>query len=563
MFGPSNKVLWCPTQLKGLLSWVEKARAGLVLTVLYVMMCLDWGLKNPWQAYLPSTAKSINTADSGYFSRGGEGDRSMVCRGNIGSASRQKLLAAAMIALTAVAVLTNAFGTRTQVQQSQFRAAPASDPSAKWTFTGNFPAGVPTVGDLFNDGRQEIIVEAGPVYCLSGTGALIWRSIGDEAGSNAAIADLNGDGNKEIVAAIPTTLDFEHHLYCLNSSGGVKWADKTGAWFGDCSPLVADVDGDGKQEILVTSEPWGYSNGTTYNGSLYCFDGSGGVKWSYPGIVTYRPAVADLKGDGKLEIIAGSGDNVYCLSGTGISLWNYSISGLSFSPPAIGGVAKNGRPEIVVGCSNGLIICLNSSGNLQWSYAGVGSAYVCPTIVDIDGDGKPEIIVSTSAGETYCLSENGTLKWKYSIDLPFSGYPVVGDVDSDGQLEILVTSASTTVNGSFVNGDVLYCLDSRGALKWTYAVAGWYANSPVVADVDGDGKQEIIMTTVPRGTVFCLSTSPDVFAPPWALIAFIGVGLVPGLVLLVAVAIGERRGGRHSRGRSNVRVCVESFPISG
>jgi outer membrane protein assembly factor BamB len=83
----------------------------------------------------------------------------------------------------------------------------------------------------------------------------------------------------------------------------LKWSFSTSDLV-ESSPAIADIDGDGKLEVLVGS----------HDGNLYCLDGrSGARKWAYRPRASAQffssPTLADLDGDGLLEIIIGNNNS--------------------------------------------------------------------------------------------------------------------------------------------------------------------------------------------------------------------------------------------------------------
>jgi len=81
-------------------------------------------------------------------------------------------------------------------------------------------------------------------------------------------------------------------------------------------PTVADVNGDGLLEVIFGSD----------DHLIYALRGSDGVvAWSFEtdGPVRSSPAACDINGDGVMEVVAGSDDsNVYALSGVdGRVIW--------------------------------------------------------------------------------------------------------------------------------------------------------------------------------------------------------------------------------------------------
>jgi len=74
-------------------------------------------------------------------------------------------------------------------------------------------------------------------------------------------------------------------------------------------PLVADIDGDGRAEIVVGDD----------DGWLTCFEGRGSLRWrvKMPDAVDAMPCPYDVNGDGAPEIVVScANDRLYCLRAT-------------------------------------------------------------------------------------------------------------------------------------------------------------------------------------------------------------------------------------------------------
>lgn len=170
----------------------------------------------------------------------------------------------------------------------------------------------PLVGDMDGDGRADL------VYRAANTGMwVLRRSTGTAFGSpellgrwnaavnwsNVALADVDGDGDRDIVARRPANGDWHVGLYARSPSStivslvfgnfttGVSWANLT----------VADFDGDGRADVVgrnpATNVWWlGQSTGAAFtNVRLGQF--AAGVNWTSVGL-------GDVDGDYDLDVIA-------------------------------------------------------------------------------------------------------------------------------------------------------------------------------------------------------------------------------------------------------------------
>jgi hypothetical protein len=325
-----------------------------------------------------------------------------------------------------------------------------------------------------------------------------------------AVADLDDDGSPEVVFG---SMWESNALHVLRANG-VEWTDGDGnpstpGIFGQAQdrvlspPLVVDVDGDGSKEIFAGS----------YDGNLYAWrtDGPPGPPAALPGWPIYQalngvrsaPAAADLDGNGDLEIVAvvNQGDvNAFHVDGTMVAGWPFAtpVAGLG-SSPAIHDFDGDGRDDVVFGATDSSLYIVRGNGTLLPGWpADVGvRIQSSPVLVDADGDGDLEI---------FALDRNG-LVWGFQHDDqdaipgpdPLPGWPVatlpadgsppspaVADFDDDGSPEIVVAG----------DGEIAVFRMNGTPFPGTPIVTGvTSANSPVVADLDGDRSFDVLIGT--------------------------------------------------------------------
>src|SRR5262245_50969812 len=139
-----------------------------------------------------------------------------------------------------------------------------------------------------------------------------------------------------------------------SSAGGIsapllKWQDSCNPWCDTgwyASPAVADLDKDGKPEVV-----WGSYDAVALNGE------NGTEQWRAPNGSRVWPgiAVADLTGNGSLEVVVGRGsDQVTVYNNAGGVLWTRNPFGSGdVRTLAVADLENDGQYEIIVGRASG------------------------------------------------------------------------------------------------------------------------------------------------------------------------------------------------------------------
>jgi len=264
----------------------------------------------------------------------------------------------------------------------------------------------------------------------------------------------------------------------------LNWARPLESGIVDTSVVIADVDGEGGNEIVLCST----------GGSVLLWDSEGRQLWSYEvgGLLTIPPAVADVDGRSGLEICAlNNAGKLVCLSAGGRLLWEYQLPGeieWGATTVVLGDVDRDGSAEVVTADFGGHVVCLNGRGDPKWQYE-------CPSAVssplaaaDLDRRDGDEILFGSDDGRVRCLSSEGDLLWSFEIDSPCRSGPVAADVDGRPGLEVLVGS----------EGGTFHVLSGSGTLLWRFDSGTEIDSCISVGDVDADGQQDIVLGNLGR-----------------------------------------------------------------
>ena len=146
-----------------------------------------------------------------------------------------------------------------------------------------------------------------------------------------------------------------------------------------------------------------------------------------------------------------------------------------------------------------------SAGAQQWGSQSAGDV---PLSGDIDGDGKTDLIVwRATTGTWYWLTSStgyapasgGVKQWG---NQSLGDVPMLGDLDGDGKDDLVVWRASTG-NWHYLTSSTGYAYASAGVKQWGSQAAG---DVPKLADMDGDGKADLVVWRASTGTWFWLTS---------------------------------------------------------
>lgn len=351
-------------------------------------------------------------------------------------------------------------------------------------------ATVPFQQNLFREGVQ--VMEGWPV------------SFSGASNRGGIFANLDEDPELEVIYNISSK------TYALNIDGTdvTGWPKQVASTAEYDAPAFGDIDGDGYEEIVISC----VQPGTQNSGKIYAFEKDGttvtGFPVTPPGGPTRTPVLADLDGNGTLEIVVelrSYPDGKVCVfqgDGSIMNGWPQNMDYIPASAPAVGDINGDGIPEIVAE-SYYQVWAFHTDGTVVEGFpyipAGTGRvfSYSSPVLADFDNDGFREIVVgdhnlSSGNGAIHVIKSDGTIYpgWPRFTQQWIYGPASVADIDGDGSLDILV--GDQVLSGT--PASKVYGWKQDGTNLPGFPIGPiWSVNSQIiVADLDGDLLPELM-----------------------------------------------------------------------
>ncbi len=322
---------------------------------------------------------------------------------------------------------------------------------------------------------------------------LVWSAdVGGGVRAAATSADLDNDGSPEIIVGSGNGWLYAFHENGQPVSG---WPAQVGNYRILATPAVARLSG--SMAVVVPLA----------DGRLYAFNANGTPRWNVSmGDVTDEfgsqtrnssPTIADIDGNGSLEIVVGSQDKkLYVFNQDGSLKWTFESADPIFGQPIVADIDPAnagmeiafGSSQLVGGYARSFLFVLDKDGNaVQQLFAGWSGLRGTVLVADIDGNRDLELLIGSDDGNIRAWQHDGSAiaGWPQATDGAISAQPKVGDVDGDGVNEIIVASEDAHV----------YAYEADGSLvaDWPRETSVSVTGTPIVANLDGDVSAEVIV----------------------------------------------------------------------
>lgn len=271
---------------------------------------------------------------------------------------------------------------------------------------------------------------------------------------------------------------------------------------------------------------------------------------AYPtnGTQSNSMAVADLRSDGKLDLVVGNSSTISVLLGNGDGTFAPAVTyagGSIANSLAIMDMNGDGTLDIVAGDSNVISVFLgNGNGTFQAAIV-TTMAHSALAVADVDHDGKQDVVLATTSGLATLLGKgDGTFKAPVTTSTVSSSALAVGDLNKDGKPDaVIITYPGLITNKQRIHATVGVLLgngDGTFRAPVSYDTDGYFPRQIKIKDMDLNGSPDLLVVNF-LGTTNHIMGSVGVLYNN-SLGSFFSTEVTPGGTSAYAVAGGDLNG---------------------
>ncbi len=363
------------------------------------------------------------------------------------------------------------------------------------------------LADLNNDGADEIILcHNEEINVIDGQGNVLWTQplVGGMAQYPAAVGDINKDGILEIVS-LTAYGNARGGINVFDASGNVLMATVTNNNPLICAPVLADLNNDSELEIIFCGRG---KASASISAGIHAWNLQGeeieGFPFELPSTPAFTPTLADIDGDGLLEMFVSTTTALYCVSHAGEELYRVDSEEAykySYQSPLVVDFEGDGNWSIVGACHgdnpNHYVRDAHTGEYLTgWPKPVSYWTYSAPTVVK-NGDQYAIFMGVSGEGNVfyqYDMSGNIAPGFPLNLTSGVEGFISVADIDGDGENEIIT-------DFNLMDGEQGYI--RAWEMDGTEVTEGFplrpqglsYMNGANFGDINGDGMLEIVTLT--------------------------------------------------------------------
>ena len=361
--------------------------------------------------------------------------------------------------------------------------------------------------DLNNDGADEIILcHNEEINVIDGQGNVLWTQtlVGGMAQYPAAVGDINKDGILEIVS-LTAYGNARGGINVFDASGNVLMATVANNNPLICAPVLADLNNDSELEIIFCGRG---KASASISAGIHAWNLQGeeieGFPFELPSTPAFTPTLADIDGDGFLEMFVSTTSALYCVSHTGEEIYRVDSEEAykySYQSPLVVDFEGEGNWSLVGAChgdnpNHYVRDALTGEYRAGWPKPVSYWTYSAPTVVKNGDEYAIFMGVSGEGNVLYQYDSEGNVAPGFPLNLTsgVEGFITVADIDGDDENEIITDFNLMDGSEGFIRA---------WEMDGTEVTEGFplrpqgltYMNGANFGDIDGDGMLEIVTLT--------------------------------------------------------------------
>ncbi len=336
--------------------------------------------------------------------------------------------------------------------------------------------------ELDGDAEQEFMVGLGAsivAYDHDLTPVSGWPNVtlpgGDEPATLAS-GDLDGDGWPEIV--VGSVMGWVH-VYDRQGNpipGYPVDLGTSGPAFVCVAPMLNSLS----NQVIATS--------LNYLSVLSFGSNIPGYPVALPTSFVWQPAVGDVDGDERNDIVMAGATTLHIRTPDGVSLLDQELGLFPTGAPALADIENDGDLEVAVPTLSGVALLHHTGAGYGGGWpVGTGASVRSVAFSQLIGSLNPDVVAVTSNGDTYLFSHDGTLapSWPQNNgETDQYGAAIVENLNSASSQVVLASPGLTVQAWTHASGPLGF---------WPKSLPGFGVLTPASGDLDNDGCVELLV----------------------------------------------------------------------